>query len=512
MKRFLFSRLLCIALSVLLPLTALAQDPNSSWLDQAREEGKQIATTFTITPGEVLAAEPAVADLLKAIAFGFFGQKESFGGFALLMGGKEVFALNMDVNQKGLYAQSAILGESVVFIEWDGLQKLLEETMESVAPGSSASVAAQFQSFGNMMSGNIPNVTVIPQSPEEKRAQMLQVFGNDESMANWVDGLMNRMAVTQGEFTDPNHDPATEKTEVLITQEDIVAIFDTQYMRNMFLQQLRSSSPGISEELLQAQVDQLLTEGKNEISKASMQIPITVLTSGEDLIALEMPMVIQTTQSSWDSDKSEWVEVPMTVSISIHYYRLTNGDAKNHSFALKGEAEGTNIISLAGTCNETDDKHWNFSGDLTVDADVLNLKGSSTTEDNAHIMDFTLAVSGVDMFRLGLLLHDSSEAYDVQVDLYATPMLLGGSPDSPSLANAKPIVSFNTHTIAQDADDRFEALLKATPETALNLIMMSPEEQAKFVADINLNAMKVLYAIMAELPESALSLVSGMFN
>jgi len=512
MKRFLLSRLLCVALAALLPLTALAQTPNPSWLDQAHEEGKQITTTFTITPGEILSAEPAIADLCKAIAFSFFGQKENLGGFALLLGGKEVFTLNMEVNQQGLYAQSAIFGESVLFLEWDGLQQLLGEAMESVAPGSSASLAAQFQSIGDVFSGNIPSVAAIPQSPEDKKAQILQAFDNDESMASWVNGLLDRMAVTQGEFTAQNHDLATEKTELLLTQDDIAAFMDTQYMKTMIIQQLRNGSPSLSDEELQAQADQLLADSKNEISKSSLQIPITVLASGEDLVALEMPMVMQATQSSWDNDKSEWVEAPMTSGLSIHYYRLTTGDVKSHSFALAGETDGTSFLSLTGICNESDEKHWNFSGDLSADDVVVNLKGNSTTEGNADIMDFTLAVSDIDMVRLGLLLRDSGEACDTQVDLYAAPMLLGGGQGAPSLADAKPIISFNTHTIAQEPDDRFEAVQKTTPETALNLMKMSPEEWDKFGADISMNATKVLYAIMADLPESVLTLLPVLFN
>ena len=480
-------------------------------LDDARAASKQIVTTLTITPGELLASEQAIADLCKVTAFNFIEQNENLIGTALLMGGKEVFTLSMKGSGQGLYAQSHVFGKSVLFLGWDELQKQLEVMMEGMAPGSSAGLATQFQTLRDAFLGNLPSMTATPQTPEEVKALVRQVYGNDEVMINWVDGLLSRMVVTPGEFTGPNHDPATEKTELLLTQDDFIAIFDTQYMKDMLTQTLRSSNPTLTEEQLQAHLKEFLAEGKKEIAKISIQAPITALAHGEELVALEMPMVLQGTQQSWNSDTNEFVEAPMTVNFPIRYHRLTVGDVKKHSFALLGEVDGDFAFSLDGECNERDEKHWDFSGNLMAGAAVVSITGSGTTEGNADIMDFTLAVNGIDQFRLGLLLRDSVKAYDVQADLYVTPTLLGMGPGTSSLSDAKPLVSFNTHTIAQEPDGRFDAVQKATPETSLELMKMSPAEWNQFGTELNTNITQVLYAIMAELPESVLALVSTLF-
>ncbi|MCL1854518.1 MAG: hypothetical protein FWF86_02195 [Clostridia bacterium] len=508
MKRIQLSRLLCFAMAALLPLAALAESPDSSWMDRAWEEGKQIVTTFTVTPGELLATETAVTDLFNAAALSILGQKDNFGSLALLLNGKEVLTLNGESREQGLYVQSELFGDTMLYLDWDGLQALLENMMEGAAPGASAGFSSQFKTFRDALSGKLPSMEAAPQTPEEAKAMILQVYAEDEAMVSWINGLMDRMIVTEGEFTGPDHDPATQKFELLITQDDIAAIMDTQYMKDLITPQLRSGSPGLTEEELQVQVEKALAEGKEAISNSSIQIPITELANEGVLVSVEIPIVVEIKEQTWDIEKNEFTEISDTAMMPIQYCRLTAEDVTKHTFSFIGETGGAVVFSLRGVCNEIDEKHWDFSGDLMADATEVNLKGSCTTESNADILDFTLAVSGADMFRLGLLLQDSGEAYDVQVDLYVTPALLGMNLDASSLGSAKPLVSLNTHTTVQEPDGRFEAFRTATPETSKELMKMSPDEWNNYGMEINTNVTKVLYAVMAELPTSVLTLVA----
>ena len=102
MNRKWISLVLVLMLAVMMPLQALA--------------GRQ--HVLTIIPGDELASEPLVADVLGAAALKLTTGEKS-GALTLMLNGKDMATIAVGADKDGLYVESDLLSEKVLYVGWD---------------------------------------------------------------------------------------------------------------------------------------------------------------------------------------------------------------------------------------------------------------------------------------------------------------------------------------------------------------------------------------------------------
>lgn len=102
MTRKLITTLLCLILAVALPLATLADTRH----------------TLTILPGDDLAVIPALEDLCDALSVTLTTGEKS-GGLTLGISGEDVATIAMGADSTGLYVQSNLLSDDVLYLTWD---------------------------------------------------------------------------------------------------------------------------------------------------------------------------------------------------------------------------------------------------------------------------------------------------------------------------------------------------------------------------------------------------------
>lgn len=222
--------LLALLLCAMLPLSAMAATEYS----------------FQLIPGDDMASVDAIKDLFDVLTVRFL-KGEGSGMLTLSLSGEDVFSAATRMTGDGLYLDSAILGDKPVYASAEDIGQMLtqlatadegadEEIVSQIKP-----MIAQLFSQAGMMnelketaladpSVNLPDETF---NSEEMRAQIKEAFADDEAMADYVLGILDRAEITEGSFTSEAHDPATQSIKITLTKDDVATLQSSTTVQKM---------------------------------------------------------------------------------------------------------------------------------------------------------------------------------------------------------------------------------------------------------------------------------------
>ncbi|MDD6040901.1 MAG: hypothetical protein PUD63_06895, partial [Clostridia bacterium] len=108
------SILVSLLLAIALPMSALADTQH----------------TLSIVPGEMLASEEGIADLLNVLALRFTQGNKS-GALTVLLNDQPMATVGLSADTTGLYASSEMLGADVLYVTWDDAFALMSDLMQA---------------------------------------------------------------------------------------------------------------------------------------------------------------------------------------------------------------------------------------------------------------------------------------------------------------------------------------------------------------------------------------------
>jgi len=454
--------LLALMMMVTMPLSALADKQH----------------TLSIIPGDVLASEEVVADLLDALDLRLTeGDRSS--ALTVLLNDQEIVTLGLAADASGLYADSKLFGEEVLYITWDDAFALLSAVMQMSMEEAGVNDEETMQVLETSMTEAknsliaafeaeevIETQTFAPVSYEESAAMVAEVFGDDPEMTAFVEGLYEDIIIEEGSFADEARDTADQKVAMIMDKEDMLQMFDTQYMRNTIAKSLTAQYSEMTEEDLEA----VLTEAKKLIENGefAMTIEMYTLDEGATLIGmvLDMNMVMKETDS----------ETVVTMAMNGGYNRLTDANGVSHKADLTIQADGEEMDVAFDLYKQ---KNGVSKGMLGMLVDGEEIVVTYLGEPAAH--------------------HARSRKFDLYLRSGANAIL------EPA-ASARPIIGFAI--ISEPAPDEvLSDLENATAENSVNVMNLSEDELNELGNVIATNGMQVFYTAMSQLPTSVLNLL-----
>lgn len=525
MNRKVITRLLSIALALLLPAAAMAQGTATDALQQAYTDGQEIVTTITFEPGAALAKDTVVADVSKIAALRITGLKGGYGALTVSLSDKDIVSALFRVSQNGLFAQSELLGAQPAFIAWTDVQDFMAGMMKN-GDMTQDQVTQYSQGFLAMIqqwiAADTTDAQTTPAEPAteaEFRQAILDAMNGDDSLLKWMDAIQAREIVTKGEFAVEGADTADTKIELTVTGEDMAALYDIPYFQDQILQQIKKSEPMLSSEQAQAKQQEMLKTIKDELMQSGASMPITMYTQGEGdgarLVAFDLSLTGAFTNelTTTAADGSTATITPakrLNVNITAHYTVATTDNGEAHTFKMNAAQEGTTFF----TANLTFDGKA-ASGTLTV-VDFANgtqQVGMALTADYAdsnHIVaELAMTVPGDGTQPTSLLLGFDKTKSDTAEDV-TLALASGASVDAIKAdLTASLLGTLRLHRAAQADSGLFASLKEASVLSSRQVLKMTAEELQSYLMEIQANAQKVMLLIMSNLPTSV---ITQIFN
>lgn len=482
--------LLALLLCAMLPLSAMAATEYS----------------FQLIPGDDMASVDAIKDLFDVLTVRFL-KGEGSGMLTLSLSGEDVFSAATRMTGDGLYLDSAILGDKPVYASAEDIGQVLtqlatadegadEEMVSQIKP-----MIAQLFSQAGMMnelketaladpSVNLPDETF---NSEEMRAQIKKAFADDEAMADYVLGILDRAEITEGSFTSEAHDPATQSIKITLTKDDVATLQSSTTVQKML-----TDSGSMTEEEAAAE----LKKAMDNMEK--MDVVMTMYADDSHLVALEMTMDSAMTVTD-DDGEAEKESVQMTAT----YNRLTVDGTVNHSATMllgedgKTEADLAFVLTakdgsytLDGAMNEVDDGK---------EEPILTVKGVLNSADSKA--DGWLAMLA-DENQITFTYTGSTEGDQTErlVSLYARENAVA---ITELAASERPLFSLRVTTSENADDNALKAIESATAENAVQPLQMSDDELTEYLTSISTNATQVLYTVLSKLPSSVIELLTA---
>ena len=303
--------LLCLLLSLALPLCALADTQH----------------TVQVIPSDDMASVDGIKDLCDALAVKVTANDKA-GALTLNLSGTDVLNVKLAADENGLYVQSELLGGDVYFVNWqEGLTFLMQTMKDNLPAEEYAQVEAQMEQAAQSIAMAFSGETTGQTDVQANLDKALEQFQDDPKMVEWLKGMMDKVQEEDGEFTSDDHDAAAKKTTMTMTAEDLLPLYETNYLRNTVLQSLLSDSENkeLSQEQLNAEVDEELEESRRLVADSGYTFTVEVYTdaSGETLMSLNMSMSMEMK----DDDETDGF------TSTLVYNRLTTADGVSHKIS-----------------------------------------------------------------------------------------------------------------------------------------------------------------------------------
>lgn len=454
--------LLSLLLAMALPLAALADTQH----------------TLTIIPGDDMAAIPAVADLFDVLSL-TVTPGEKAGALTLTVDDTDIATLAMSADTTGLYVQSALLSDDVLYVTWDDAFAFLTQVMIAGMEAEGAKVDAatrealetgmeQYKTAILSSLGSADAAASFSPATREKEMEMLsKMFGGDPKMMEYIEGIYDKMVVEDGSFTDDERDPADQKYSVTLDKEDLLKVCDSNYMRDMMTSAISSTESSLSEAEVAKKVDEALAEVRKMYSEGDFQMDMTVYTAdaGETLTGMEMGMNMKL--SSGDD--------AVAMTMNLNYDRLTSEAGVSHKGDMSMVVNDDDAVQLLLDLNKGVDGNTTGLAGMMVDDEAL-----------------TVTLNAKPIGNDG---RERTAALYLRED--ATAII------APA-ASERPLITFKV-TSGPAAGDKLSAIEKATAENSVNVMKLSAEEMQTLVADISGRCMQALYTAMGKLPASVLN-------
>lgn len=523
MKRKGWVRLLSCAVALMLPIGALAQSAAIDLLKDAKATGKEIVTTVTFEPGAVLAADKIVSDLSAATSIRLNKLPGGYGALSVALSGVDVVSAQLRVGADGLYVQSETLGEKPLYFSWEDLNKGMQEAMKS----SGASQPGMEQFGSGFMSGIQQAMTAsatagedsMPMTEEEIKQRMIAAMGGDESFVNWISAIEARKVVTSGSFSVEGSDAADTKTELTLTANDLVSLFDVPFIQQKITEQLKANDSTLTDEQAATKTAEAVAAAKEKILASDMSMPIAIYTIGEEeIVALEMSMTGNFTKDGdsvtmgTDTTATQNAETVKTAA-NLLFTRTTTGEDKLYQFSMDASGNDKPVFGMKGTVNVNAQK---LTSTLTVSdesaAPVIQLNLTCDYTDAKHVTgEFDAATLSADS-PMAVVLGFDQTVGDASVD---TALSLASGTDVASIQAAGDSAVLGTlkvNMLVQEDSGFFSSLKEADPSTSVELMKMSDTDMQTYVGTLQTNAMQTLYKVFGNLPASVSSELSGLMS
>lgn len=454
--------LLSLLLAMALPLAALADTQH----------------TLTIIPGDDMAAIPAVADLFDVLSL-TVTPGEKAGALTLTVADTDIATIAMSADTTGLYVQSALLSDDVLYVTWDDAFAFLTQVMiagmeaegEKVDAATREALETGMEQYKTALLSSLGSAEATasfsPTTREEAMEMVSKMFKDDPKMMEYVEGIYDKMVVEDGSFTDDERDPADQKYSITLNKEDLLKFCDSNYMRDLMTSTISSTDSSLSEAEVAKKVDDALAEVRKMYSEGEFQMDMTMYTAdaGETLIGMEMGMNMKI------SDGDDTVAMTM----NLNYDRLTSEAGVSHKGDMSMVVDDDDAVQLLLDLNKGRDGITTGLAGMMVDDEAL-----------------TVTLNAKPIGNDG---RERTAALYLRED--ATAII------APA-ASERPVITFKV-TSGPANGDKLSAIEKATPDTSVNVMKLSAEEMQTLVTDISGRCMQALYTAMGKLPASVLN-------
>lgn len=544
MKHRFFIRALVCLLVLALPFSAMAQCAALDLYNKAETENKILAATITFTPGPELAKTQAVADMSAATKIQLLKSPGGLGSLALLLNDEAVFSAQVRASEDGLYAQSNTIGADPLYFAWADLEKLFTSALANSGMSSEAidSMLAQYQQAfaqGFKTGVNAVGAASADLSAEELEKQLVEnTFGGDDSLLVWAKALQARTVVTEGEFAAAEHDAATQKIELTLTQDDIIAGLETSAMQAQLRKQLAVSEPSLTDAELDAKLADEMATLKEKLSAMTLSMPITAYKAGEVLVCAEAAASLDFTQIVTETVVSENAEVstevladaaaqaddaaaetvtkviPVHVDMPLHFDRLTTDAGVSIALSASASKDGAMKVRMELAADKS--KEGKIDATMNVFENGSDKASGIATlaytpAETGATADVTLtAANGTDSCSAVALSFAETKADDA-VD-YALSVSCGTSVGAIAADPSSLGGTLNVHVALQDTASAFDKVANATPDTSVKPLQMTAEERSTFMGSVTTTAMQTLYTLLGQLPSSVIDAMGPLFN
>lgn len=455
--------LLSLLLAVMLPVCAMADTQH----------------TLRVIPGDVLASEQAVVDLLDVLSFTVTKASKS-GALSVNLADDAIATVGFTADGTGLYVQSNLLSDDVLYVTWDDGFAVVTEAMISLLRSEGVSLAelTEIESAMNELKLAIINVlngSTAPSLSTVNKGKLILEFGklaaDDPKLVEFVSHVAKGIVTEDGTFTSDKHDAASQKITITLTSKELAMLCDTAVMRSVMEQSLREelgAGADATDEQIAQYAEKNLAELKTEIENSDIRLMMTVHQNTDEGTPVNITML--TTMKADDE----------TIAMKLDYNRLStkNGVGYKAEFSMLDSEEAFLDMLFE-----------------------LNRGFDAVTEGR-----FAVLADGEEITV-------TYKAQNVEADTRSRLFELFLRSDAVSIvepaASLRPLIGFElTSSMADPA--LLSDLESAEAETSVNVMKLSDEEMGTLLMNIETRCMQAVYGALGSLPTNVLSLVMNM--
>ena len=455
--------LLSLLLALMLPFAAFAQTQHA----------------LTVELGDMLATEPVVNDLLDVLTIKVTPGEKS-GALTLTLDDTDIVTLGAGLDVSGLYVYSGeVLGEDVLCVNWDDaftfLKGMIAAEMaaeETAGLGEMLEMLDQFKAqFLLALENGVQVNTNVTMSKEEAMAQVSAMLGDDyPEMMAWIGSVYEKLTVQDGQFTAENRDAADQKYTLSLTNDDFLALMQTDYSRATLEKQILAQDATLEGDALKQMTEEQLKEvcAAFEVMDIVVVNDVYTLDEGKTVVGMALNMDMVSKEEAADAVKMTVDYNRCTTEAGISYKANMLMDAAGEKMA---EMKLDSLCGADGTCK-------GIAGMLVDGEEIVLQFGSEKQAD-----------------------HTAERFASLYLRSDATAILEPGAAD-------RPIITF--HVNSSDVDCAAVTKLDAASlENSVDVMKMTSEEMEALVTDVSSRGMQVMFTAMSKLPTSVLNLIMG---
>ena len=494
MFRKILASVLCLMLALAMPLTSLA--------------ATDIA--LKIVPGAELAAtDESIKTIFDNLFLRLIVEDES-GLLAIESDKGEILSAGIRADEQGFYVASALLGDRVLYFSAEEVSAFMIEMMRQ--SGADEATIAQMEQSLAQLSGQ-PAINAAAGSPingmmfdddalENMTAE--ELYANDPAMLQFVKNMEEKMVVTEGEFTDAAYNTATTKTELVMTSEDLMLVFDSEMVKEMYGSMAQST--GMTAE-------ELLATVKDVFSQLDMTYNIVAYTNGDDLCAMQLDMVMKgdvTMEVTDTTGKTSTDTATFDMTMDLDMNVLTTGDVENMNIVttMVDNTQSQTIGFIANIAENDAADTVAFDGNLTEgEQTVMLFQGAFAEGEDDAINGWVGILADNQQVTFTLTGKETNNVYDALVSIYTRG-------DSTAIVEPtwsdSAIISFAVRVQETQTPALLNVLNNATPETSVQLLQMDQDALNNEINAISGDAMGALFTGLGNLPSDLFSMVMNL--
>jgi len=463
--------LLSLLLVMMLPLSALADRQH----------------TLTVVPGELIGSQQAVVELLNVLDLRLTEGDRS-GALTIMLNDQDIATLGLTADTTGLYVSSNIIGADVLYVTWeDGFAFLTDQVMirlkeQGIDQATMQAIETTLEDAKAAIVAGIGAGTAVVAQPatpatiEESMAMVEEMFPGDEQMAAYIKSLYEDISVEAGVFASEKRDTADQKYRMTMDEADLLTLCETEYMRNMVMEQLAAQNQQATEAELKAAADEVMAEVKALYEESGFEMIMEMYTqdAGQALVGVDMIM-----NMSLDAGEVEGEKLQTSMQMAAVYDRLT-------------DENGVSYKATAGIAADSSKAEFSFN---------LNKGNNGVSEGMLGVL--------AEGEEIVITYEAENIAPDTRVRGAALYMRSGANAILEPAASDRPMISFVLKSEPAD-ESVLNALDTARPETSVNVMKLSDEAMQALGNQIMANGMQVLYTALGQLPTSVLTMVMNL--